>query len=359
MLPLSDAAMAVLRGSHRRDVRAQSWLGDDLLADDIPITSGTEQGDRGASVSDRITLSVPRLDRGVSWDPRRDDQHPLAACGQVLSVQLAIETDQWEWYQRGTYLITQSQPQGDTVSVEAMSLLQLVAEAGLVSPMQPSGTIGSTLRSLVEPGLTVMISGLNDRAVPSGINWDGDRLSIVDSLMDAWAADRVVDPDGVLQVGPAVQSTVPVLSITDGVGGTTIRASGTSTRDDGYNCVVARGNAPDGGEVQGVAWVLSGPMRWGGPWSPYPVIYPYSSPLLTTPGQCQTAAITVLQRLARTTGRSWTVEMVPHPGVQLGDTLSQTVDGVTSLVSVEALSLPWRAAGGSQTLTTRELVLVG
>jgi hypothetical protein len=239
-----------------------------------------------------------------------------------------------------------------------VGLLALIDEARLVSPYQPSGTLASTLRGLVEPALTVAVdASVVDRAVPAGINYDEDRLGAVTELLDAWPADAYVDPAGVLQVIPATQSTTPVLALTDGAGGTVIRASGGSTRDGAYNVVVAKGTAADGGQVQGVAYDLSGgPKTYGGPFSPLPVPYYYASPLLTSVGECAAAAATVLARLRRATARQFTVDMHPHPGLQQGDVVSVTTEEVRALLcTVETLTLPYLAGGGSQRLTVRSI----
>lgn len=357
MITLSDDATSVLTRSYTYYVRVQSWLGDTLLSDDVPVIDGGEEVDRSLRVPERATLTVPRTDRGVSWDPVEADA-PLAAFGQRLTVTLGIGfgPEDVEWMQRGEYLVTASRPSGDTVQVEAAGLLQLIDEARLASPYQPSGTLVSTLRGLVEPALTVDISAsLTDRNVPSGINVDEDRLGAVLELLDAWPADASVTADGYLSVAPAVDSATSVLSLTDGTGGTVLRWEGESTRDGACTCVVARGTASDGGQVQGVAYDLDGisPLRYGGPFSPLPVPYFYSSPLLTTTSQCQAAATTTLARLRRHTARKLTASIVPHPGLQAGDAVTATGRGLTNqLCIVEALHLPYTPSG-AETLTLR------
>lgn len=358
MIDLSAEALSVLTRSYGLRVAVESWLGDQLLADDIPVDAASEETDRSLRVPERVTLTVPRYDRGASWSPVADD-HPLAAGGQRLRVQLGVDLggDTVEWFQRGWFVIEDSTADGDRVTVTAVGLLALVEEARLVSPYQPSGTLLSTLRGLVEPALTVVVDpALIDRSVPSGINYDADRLAAVMELLDAWGADPYVTEDGYLSVVPAVSSLTPVLSLTDKAGGTVIQATGASTRDGAYNCVVARGTAPDGGQVQGVAYDTAGPKAFGGPFNPLPVPYYYESPLLTTVAQCTTTAQTVLARLKRQTGRRFGVTCVPHPGLQQGDTVSVTTDDYADLpCTVESLTLPYTAGGGAQSLTVRSL----
>jgi hypothetical protein len=360
MIALTAAATSVLTRSHRTFLAVESWRGDVLLADDVPVSDATEEGDRSGRVPERLTLTVPRMDRGVSWSPDGPD-HPLAAAGQQLRVKLGIGLAgaAVEWFQRGVFLITECRPSGDTVNVTAAGLLELVDEADLIQPFQPTGTLVSTVRGLVEPALTVVVTGLTDRAVPvAGINWDEDRLGALLELLDAWPATAYVDPAGYLQVVTATQSTVPALAVTDGAGGTVREAAGVSTREGAYNVVVARGAGADGAQIQGIAYDFSGgPTSYGGPFNPLPVPYFFFSPLLTTVAQCTEAAGTILARLRRDAGRRFQVEMVPHPGVQAGDVISLTSEalGLSALAcSVEEYTLPY-LPGDAMRLTVQEL----
>ncbi|MGC4769197.1 DUF5047 domain-containing protein [Micromonospora sp. DT44] len=358
MIPISSAAASVLTRSYTYSLRVESWLGGQLLADDIPVDSAREESDRSLRVAERVTLTVPRRDRGMSWSPTTDD-HPLAARGQRLRVQLGIGVGNGdtEWLQRGWFVIEESEADGDDVSVTAVGLMSLVDEARLVSPYQPTGTLLSTLRGLVEPALTVVVDpGLTDRAVPTGVNYDEDRLDAVLELLDAWGAEAWVTEDGYLYVADATPSTVPALSLTSLAGGTIIEATGSSSRKDAWNVVVARGTAADGSQVQGVAYDFTGPAAVGGPFNPLPVPYFYSSPLVTTVAQATKAAQTVLARKKRSTSKEFSVDMVPHPGMQAGDTISVTTDEYTGLLcSVEALTLPYTAGDGRQQLKVRSL----
>ncbi|MDG4799056.1 DUF5047 domain-containing protein [Micromonospora sp. WMMD980] len=358
MIPLSGEAESVLTRSYGLRLAVESWLGDQLLADSVPVDVAAEETDRGLRVPERVTLVVPRRDRGVTWSPTSDD-HPLAANGQRLRVQLGVELAGGvvEWFQRGWFLVQDAQADDDRVSVTAVGLLALIDEARLVSPFQPSGTLASTLRGLIEPALTVVIdSALTDRSVPAGINYDDDRLGAVTELLDAWGADAAVTSDGYLSVFPMGPSLTPVLTLTDQAGGTVVEATGGSTRDGAYNVVVARGTASDGAQVQGVAYDTAGPKRFGGPFNPLAVPYYYESPLLTTVAQASTAAQTVLARMRRATARQFDIECVPHPGLQVGDTVSVTAGDYSGLLcTVESLTLPYTAGGGPQRLTVRSL----
>jgi hypothetical protein len=355
MITLSARALDVLTRSHRSYFSVESWRDGVLLAAEVPAATGSEEVDRTARVPERVTFTVPRLDRGMSWAPEGND-HPLAANGQELRVKLGVglASGEVEWFQRGRFLVQDATPSGDVVNVSAVGMLAWINEARLVSPYQPTGTLATTLRGLMEPALTVAIdTAMVDRSVPAGAAYDEDRLGAVLELLDSWPAEGVVDPGGVFQVTPATQSLTPVLILTEGVGGTIITADGASTREGAYNAVVARGTAADGGQVQGVAYdnTATGPKRYPGPFNPLPVPKFFASPLLTTVDQAALAAATILARIQRQTGRRYVVSMVPHPALQGGDVVS--INGVPA--SVESLTLPYHPDGGQQQLIVRTL----
>jgi hypothetical protein len=347
MISVSDTARAILDGgTFTYSVQVSSWLGDQLLADDVPIADASEDSDRSLNVPERVTFTVPKSADGFNWTPTADD-HPLAAKGQTLKVSLGVSLgpDGVEWFQRGEFLITDSTENDDSITVEASGLLYLVAESDFIGPFQPSGTIASTLRALIEPALTANLDAAPaDRAVPAGLNWDTDRIGALSSLLDAWPADALMNEQGYLEVMPDVTPTVAVRSFTNARGGTLVTASGSSTRDGGFNVVVATGYATDGGEVRGIAYVTSGPWAYDvGSANPLPVPFGYSSPLLTTAAQCLAAAKTVLRRKMREAVlRTFQVTAVPDPTIQLGDAVSITTDEVTNLLcTVEAIGLPY------------------
>lgn len=360
MITLTATATDVLTRSHRLFLAVESWRGGVLLADSVPVADASEEGDRTGRVPERVTLSVPRIDRGVSWSPTTAD-HPLAANGQQLRVKIGIgvQGGDVEWFQRGVFLITESEAAGDVVNVTAQGLLTLIDEARLIQPFQPTGTLVSTVRGLVEPALTAVVSSsLTDRSVPTaGINWDEDRLGALLELLDAWPATAYVDPAGYLQVVPVTQSVVPVLSLTDGAGGTVREVTGTSTRKDAVNVVIARGAGSDGAQIQGVAYDFSGgPTTYGGPFNPLPVPHFFFSPLLTTLEQCTAAAESIMARLRRNAGRQFRVDLVPNPALQGGDVVSLTsaaLDLDALPCTIERFTLPY-LPGSPMQLTVRE-----
>ncbi len=352
MLDMTAEAIASLkRGNQKRHLRVESWYSDQLLHDDIPVDTGSEEVDRGDNVPERITLTVPARDRGDDFTPS-SLLSPLAANGQVLKISIGLELafSNIEWLTRGYYVVTRSVRRGSRVDVEAAGLLWKIQEARLVSPLQPTGTFKSLIRDLVEPALTVDFdAALSDRAVPSNINYDEDRLGALNSVLAAWPASAEVNAEGYLYVTTVADPTSSVLDLTAATSGTIIERSGVSTREGVYNAVVAQGQTSDGNVVRGVAYDLNGPKRSGGPFNELPVPLYFDSPLLTTQAQANTAAASRLKTLKRQTSLTYDIEMVPHPGLQVGDGVS--VEG--QLCSVEGYRLPLTAGGGAQSLKAR------
>lgn len=359
MLDVSTEALAVLQGDHEIEIRAEAWLGGELIAEDIPVASGSEERDRSVAVPETVTLTVPRRDQGIDWEPLTPTD-PLAAYGQQLRIDYGVVVGrQVEWINRGWFLIDNVDTSDDTVSVTAHGLLSLIEEAKFVGPFQPSSTdtLASVARDLVEPALTVLVDGtLTDRAVPQGIQWDTDRLGALREVLTAWPADARVTEDGYLSIEPLTESGDPVLDLTDGTGGTVVRWQGTASRDGAFNAVVAQGEDANGAQLQGVAYdrIGTSPFRIGGPFSPLTVPYFFYSPLLTTVAQCRSAAATTLLRLRRSASRKLSVTLVPHPGLVTGDIVSVTGAGLTTARCViETMSLPYTP--GEMHLTLRTL----
>jgi hypothetical protein len=335
--------------------RVESWRGGKLLASSVPVVSGTLTGDRSLTVPEQVTLTVPVEVDGVRWDPLEEDD-PLACYGQQLRIAVGLVVRRkLYWMPRAPVVITGTQRDGDTITVTASSLLHLVSEARLVTPLQPKAgdTLKKLARRLVEPGLPVRFDdALVDRAVPtSSLQWDDDRIGALYELAGAWPAELSVHRDGYLLFSPPV--TYDLDDWEADVREDVVRVTAAQTRDGGVNCVVARGTAADGTQVQGVAYdtVSTSPTRYMGPFSPYPVPQFFDSPLLTTTAQCQAAARTIMAKRRRAVARSVTQDMKPWPGHELGDLVLARDDRVGDLVvSIEAMTMPLTAGDGAMSL---------
>jgi hypothetical protein len=308
----------VLASASSWGCRVVSWLGAVVLADDIPAT-GRATVNTQQQVPEHLELTVPRFsvvnNRTVDWLPA-DPRSPLARFGQQLDVTViadGVET------RIGRYLITDWEDAGDTVRVTGEGVLQSAVEDRLTTPTAPrdDGTLKSEFLRLLPPYMTARFDdALVDRPVPRAMEWDEDRLAALFEIADAWPARVRTDPWGqVLVLPPLPSDAVPVVSITDGEGGTLVGAPISDTRASAYNMVVAR-SSQDGVSAQAVARVLSGPMKPDGDYRPVPKFY--SSPLLDDEAQCLSAAQKLLADAVRPS-RVLRVEMAPDPRVQEDD----------------------------------------
>ena len=178
---------------------------------------------------------------------------------------------------------------------------------------------------------------LGDRACPAGFTWDEDRLAALYDIADAWPARIRTDSWGnVMVLPPLPDRAEPVLTLTDGEGGTVVDAPSADTREGRYNMVVARSSA-DGVTASGVAKVESGPLAADGDYHPVPMFY--SSPLLLTDAECVAAARTRLASVLRPT-MIRKVSLAPDPRVELDDCVELRVGG-------HSLYSPQRSGGGA------------
>lgn len=366
MLRTAPAGYAdVVAYSHRIRVDVDSWLADALLAESIPLSVGQldEAGDQ--AIPERLTLTVPIIgSAGESWRPL-DYLAPLSQHGQRLYVTHNVirGNDSSLVCGLGWYAIQDWQERAGNVEVEAVGLLQLVAESGLITSTSPpaGATFGTELVRLVDGLIPVDIDvALVDRAIPLTMAWQDDRLQAVQQLLAAWPARMYVDEQGILNVttpyaaGDAAELTLYQLN------GTVIDDTRSGTRDGLPSLIIARGeNAGDDNRAPVVGYAAD--------YSPSsPTFIPrygiktevLASPLLTTAAQCTAAAATRLARSQQS--KVIPVTTVPdsriRPGVRV-DLQYQHRSPRGELINDELLrtrvlnsSLQLTAPGGAQAL---------
>lgn len=314
-------------------VEAESWLGADLLADDVPIAGGSFTFDTGTQVIESASLSVAALDHVRSWVPSVDPRHPLARFGQELLLTAVTFSDTREWRTPiGRVIIHDWKDDGADVDVEVRGLLHRVAEARLTRVATPSkdGTLESEFRRLMLGGIPVDVdAALVDRDCPSSFQWEEDRLAALFDLANAWPALIVPDGVGGVRLIPPLDDTVtPVLTVTDGEGGVVVSAPRADTREQVYNGVIATSQRSEGtaSQVRGEAWVTEGVYRADGPYGPVPRFFP--SPLLGTTAQCEAAAASILAKSLRPS-RVVDVTMPVDPRIESYDPMRVTYRGDT------------------------------
>lgn len=297
-----------------------SWLDQEVLADDVPVKSGRVTWSLGQQVQSSLSLTVPYQSvvegRTVRWRPAADPRHPLARYGQVLDVSLLVDG---LLVRLGRFRIEDWNDSTQGISISAAGMMQAVDDDRLLVPTGPrdGGTLRSEFTRLTPSYMPVSFDlALVDRACPKAMEWDENRLNALYEIADAWPARLREDAWGGLQVLPPLPEVpAPVVTLTDGEGGTVIDAPTSDSREGAANVFVARSSA-DGVEAWAVSRVDSGPMSASGPYLPVPTFF--SSPLLLTEAQCLAAANA--RRSSST--RSSTVRKVtlaPDPRIELDD----------------------------------------
>jgi hypothetical protein len=348
-------------GSHRMITRVESWRGAQLVDGAIPFEDGEVTYDDTQAIPGDLSLTVP-AGPNREWDPTGDPFHPLAPFGQRLYVSRGIVFSDGteELVGVGWFLITDATPDplGRGVAVKAASLERLLEDATLQNPLNPlpGGTFDSEARRLVGgrlPMIDLAASGLVDRAVPTDRVWEGDRLANLGQIATAWPARIVVDAQGLLAFRPPAASIgVSVADLHTGSQGVVASWQTGATRAEIYNAVFARGevSSADAAPVSGLAWDSdpASPTLFGGAFGEHTL--DYSSPLLTTVAECETAAATILAKRLRR-NRVAVVEMVPDPRLEANDWVDVNTPTVVGLGRISGYKLPLTADAGTATLT--------
>jgi hypothetical protein len=346
-----------MAGNLGRGVRVSSWLGTTLLSASVPVVAGIFEESDSQQIPEKVTLTVPATDVGVSWDPKGDPRHPLADFGQRLFVITTVRTPRgatWEiplgWFEIQSWDLADDE---STLAVTATGLLQVVAGDKLASPEQPrpGGTFASEFRRLMSGGIPVSIDpALTDRACPSSFTWDEDRLGALYELADSWPARIVTNPDGTVQVTvPLGLVPSPVLTLANGTGGVLMTAPRSSSRAGRYSAVVARSSADTvtSTPIQGEYLTTTGPYGIG----TYGVVRRRAaSPMLATVPAAQAMARTIAEDSQRQ-ARTITVTLPPDPRIQRGDPIGLAWDDLTYEGWVQSVRLPLTVDSSRMQLT--------
>lgn len=317
---------AVLAAASSWGCKVSSWLGGTLLADEVPISRGRASGSGRQKIPEALTLTVPRFTvengRTVDWKPSTAES-ALARYGQALDVTVTADGIDGRV---GRYLITDWEERGASIQVTASGLLKAVEDDRLTAATAPrdNGTLKSEFLRLLPPYMTVIFDpSLVDRAVPRSMEWNEDRLAALQEIAKAWPARIRTTPWGQVHVLPPLPaSTIPVLTLTDGEGGTVVEAPPSDSREGSYNMVVAR-SSKNGVDAQAIASVRSGPMSPTGEYHPKPMFF--SSPLLDDEAACLKAAQSLLADAVRPS-RVLQVTMAPDPRPELDDAVEVITD---------------------------------
>jgi hypothetical protein len=219
-----------------------------------------------------------------------------------------------------------STPLLDAVRVHGTDYSRQIAEDRFIRTAQSisgAATVSEITRLIKAsiPGVEVYDHSRN-RTVGRRVTWEQDTSpwQAVTELALSIGVDVACRPNGqfVIRKMPEITDP-PVWSVNIGARGVLITGTEEWDRERVFNAVIARGEGGTGANpVQHVEYDMNvnSPTYWHGPFGHRPKVY--SSPLLATAAQCQTAARTILARTIAP-ARCLEVSCVPNPALDFGD----------------------------------------
>lgn len=348
----------LLAGSAGWAPAAASWLDGKLLAPAIPVWSGKLSAARSQQVPEKVDLVVPEWQDGTWWVPD-SESHPLAKYGQVIDLAIDVTSSVDQSVTRtklGRFRIFDWEHDeiACQVRVTAYGILYRVAEDGFTVPEVPrtGGSLASEFRRLMSPGIPVAIDpALIDRPCPQSLQYPDDRLDALSGIAEAWPARMDADMLGQVVLRPPLPETpTPILTLSDGEGGTVVSAPRGDTRAGVANVFVGTSSATDAAAqdpVRAEARVMTGPLAARDDGTGYGrVVRRWSSPLATTREQVQASVSTMADTAARQS-RVRSVTHAPDPRIELDDPVAVVRRGVRETGYVIAYELPLTVGDGA------------
>lgn len=365
MLTISTRAANMMRDSHEIIISATAVSANSGVVNNLPITSGTVVSDGSSQVRRTATLGF-----GDSNFWPTDPFSILSPIGSelLISYGIVLQPGVVEYINiiRGPILsATRNVPivgGDDAFTVTVADRSQKVAEARFDAPTQTiagATTVAEISRLITQVLPTVTVKDLtgSTKLAPQ-LEIERERWSDgVEKLADSIGAECFATPDGHFTIRP--QPTVtdpPVWTLEAGEGGILLGEDDEFSRDLTYNRVVASGQRVDGIPP---AYAVASDTN---PLSPTYISGPfgiktrfYSSPLLTTVPQCQSAANSML---ARVTGNHMNVSFMTltNPGLEAGDVVRLIFEGRDEIHIIDRVEIPLRP-GDVQQIKTRSLTL--
>lgn len=212
MLP--GPSLATLTGAVAVGARVSVHRGKTTLIQDLPVWDVVLDGTVSRNV--RRQLSFTTSGEYVPDNPLdpMNNYGQRVHCWQVLETPDGARTE----VDLGWFLITKWEEtgQGDTMSVEAVDLLQLVVDDVAAWPSSPpkNQTLRAELQRLVGATLAIQYAGKNPVVDPE-LQFQTDRLANLADLCAAYGLDFGMRPDGFLHVWELTSEIVATYSAAD------------------------------------------------------------------------------------------------------------------------------------------------
>lgn len=365
MYTLSAPAENTIQRSHAAKIRATAFGATVGMLEGLPISGGEVVVDAKSQVRRTATVTVA--------DPSLWPANPLdilSPFGAELLVEygVVISRTRTEWIPLIRGVISEAdrarsfQASDGVVSLTLSDRSIKVAEDRFDAPTQTvsGATTVAEITRLIQQTLptATVIDKTGSTQVAAVMEIERERWADgIEKLADSLGAEVFCDPTGnfVIRYQPQITDAT-VWEIKSGPGGILVRKDEKLTRDTVYNRVVATGERVDGTPPvrDGVSDTdpLS-PTFYGGSFGRKPRFY--SSPLLTTTGQCTTAATAILAR-AKGIQASVTIQSITNPALDAGDVIRVVDQGRTQTHIIDRVTIPLSVTE-TQQITTRSLDL--
>lgn len=316
MLPVSDAFLATIRSSHTARITATlldppGQTGVTPTGTDLSVLAGSVTLDGDADIRATLDLTVD-----APW-PDTLDAVNLTPYGAEVFITRGVELGNGSvqraplGYYRLTDVDQDDAPTGP-ITITGLDRMFGIADARFESLVQftAASTYGAVVEAVVTdvyPGATIEWDDATDTdPIGRTITGEEDRYAFLLDLVQSTGKIMFFDYRGILVIKDPPDPGAPVWEVNAGRNGVLVSVARSLSRDGVYNAVIATGEALDATPPpSGAAYDLDpdSATYWLGPFGKVPRFY--SSPLLTSDGQCVTAAESLL---SQTTGLPYTVD---------------------------------------------------
>lgn len=350
MLPVSDAFLAAIRGSHSI-VSGASVLtppgqtGTALIGTSLAVVSGQVTLDATADVRGTLDMTVAE-----PW-PTGNTTNDLVPYGTEIAINRGIVFGNGvvQRVPLGIYRLTtveQTDAPKGSLRLTGSDRMSVVIAARLEIPRSFSaattfGTVMTTLVQAVLPAQTIQwlnTDGSTDAITPATAIGrvqiaETDRFGFLNDMIKSLGMVWYFDYRGILVIKPIPAAGISVWTADAGVNGVLVHANRSLTRDGVHNSVIATGEALDNTAPFTATAHDTDPTSvtyYSGPFGPVPFFY--SSPFITTAAGAASAAA---GQLLLNRGLPYNVDFtqVPNPALE-------PLDGITIVYPIDLSTQP-------------------
>jgi hypothetical protein len=345
MRPVSAQFLETLTGSHTMAVRVraveagQTGVNPTAVATLLTL-SGDVQLDAGADIRANLDLEISATDPDTGenlWPDRSDSTLTLYGAHEIFAERgIAYGGGSIEYVSLGYFRIDnveQDDAPDGPIKITGSDRMSMIVDSMLTEPIPfvAADTYGEIVEDLVLDAYGAAVIEWDDDTETDPIGRSGlieDRYGWIKEALTGVGKVAYFDHRGILVIKSAPSATLPVWTVARGERGVLVSAGRSLSREGVYNGVLATGESIDTEPPVRALAVDTGadsPTLWGGPFGK--IAREFASPLLTSTGQCELAAQTVLRR---SLGLPYNVDLsaIPNPALEPDDPIIIGFEGV-------------------------------